>query len=215
MINEVKIYSRFEMENFARMGDKFPYKERPWYLISIHSDPDDSFLTDFHKEAITELGCRDAVSLQFWDITDEQASKIMEAEDEQAKRLQEGLKLFGTEDAKTVMGFIMSSNQDDEADGLLVVHCDAGISRSGAVGTFAVDFLRLDYQEFINKNTYIRPNYYVLRVLRRMSDMTPKFIEEAEHRDEETDKGKIYHGEIGTIFLPDGEIYDGEDKEDS
>ncbi len=213
MINEVKVYSRFHIDEIAKRHskcrEKFPYRDRPWYLISIHTDEGYPFLTDDNKKSLSELGCRDAISLQFWDITDTQATKIMEGKSAHSKKLAKDLKLFSSEQAKEVIGFIMSCNQDDEDDAVMTVHCDAGISRSGAIGTFVVDFLRLDYQEFINGNTFLRPNSYMLSVLRRMSGMTPKFVGGCEHRDSETEKGKIYHGknEDGTIFLPNGDIF--------
>ena len=127
MINEVKIYSRFNMENFARFdGMHFPYKERPWYLISIHTD-EDVFLTNANKERLDKLGCRDAISLSFWDVTASQVEGFLSPD------LKENAMLFNDAMAETVIGFIASCNQDDEQDGVLIVHCDAGISRSGAL----------------------------------------------------------------------------------
>jgi len=194
MIKEVKIYNRFNMENFARFGGMhFPYVERPWYLVSIHTDEDDPFLTEKNTKLINDFGCLGSISLRFWDITDDQAISISEGTSERSKKLCKEMKLFNKEQAKEVVGFLSAINQGDEEDGVLVAHCDAGISRSGAIGTFAVDFLRLDYQEFINSNPYIRPNYYVLRILRQLSDMTPKFTEECQRRDSASEKGQIYH----------------------
>jgi len=45
----------------------------------------------------------------------------------------------------------------------LLVHCDAGISRSGAVATFASNYLNIDFQD-----EYIKPNPYVLRILNNL-----------------------------------------------
>jgi predicted protein tyrosine phosphatase len=206
MINEVKIFNRFNMDMFAKTGGlNFPYHNRPWYLISIYSD-DDLLLTDKNKEVFKEMGCRLALPLSFWDISDKQAVDISEGTDEQAKRLQKTMTLFSTEQAKLVIGFLTTCDQDDETDCVLVVHCDAGISRSGAVGTFAVDFLRLNYQEFTKGNPYLRPNYFVLRVLRNMAGMTPATVADLNVRDDKTldadeeelkDKRKD-----GFIFLP-------------
>ena len=55
------------------------------------------------------------------------------------------------------------------------VHCNAGISRSGAIGTFANDYCGMNYSEFLKNNPYIMANSYVLRLLRRESGMTPDF----------------------------------------
>lgn len=48
----------------------------------------------------------------------------------------------------------------------LVVHCNAGISRSGAVGRFAVEFLHLSRLEFHENNRLVFPSSHVLGLLR-------------------------------------------------
>ncbi len=198
MINEVKVYSRYHIENFVRNGGlNFPYTNRPWYLISIYSEDMDIFLTKYNKKAIKDMGCKQALSLKFWDITDKQAKEF------KSKDLYDNAVLFNIQQAELIIGFILSSNQDDESDGVLVIHCDAGISRSGACGTFAVDFLNLDYESFIKKNNYLMPNPYILRVLRKTARMTPQFLEKVEKRDIEKVKKdnfllkeKIDNGEL-------------------
>lgn len=175
MIKEVKIYNRFNMDVFVHTGGlNFPYTDRPWYLISIHTD-DDPLLTDVNQNVFKEMGCRSAISLKFWDITDTDAARISQQHGAQAEKFKKDMVLFSTEQAKTVIGFLSSCNQDDENDGILIVHCDAGVSRSGAVGTFAVDFFNLSYEDFIKANPYLRPNYYVLRILRKMAGMDKYF----------------------------------------
>ena len=49
MIKKIKIFSRFNMENFLR-GMKFPYKGELWHLISIYGDGDGEFLNDQNKK---------------------------------------------------------------------------------------------------------------------------------------------------------------------
>lgn len=60
----------------------------------------------------------------------------------------------------------------------LIIHCFAGISRSGSVGTFAREFLDLDHNRFSRINPQIVPNTYVLRILRNYYYGDPY----AEHR---------------------------------
>jgi predicted protein tyrosine phosphatase len=45
------------------------------------------------------------------------------------------------------------------------VHCSAGISRSGAVGTFINDYFHGDFYEFKNLNKDIQPNQHIIRIL--------------------------------------------------
>lgn len=202
MINEVKIYSRRNMERFVETnGSYFPYQKRPWYLISIHID-EDVFLTDENKKAMIELGCRDSISLSFWDVTEKQVKEFISDD------LRVNAMLFNDDLAETIIGFIASCDQDsekdDEENGVLVVHCDAGISRSGACGVFAVDFLRLDYQKFIQDNNYIHPNPHVLRVLRRKAGLTPATMDDLKIRDDKTIKG---YNTIAQKKIDNGEIF--------
>lgn len=48
-----------------------------------------------------------------------------------------------------------------------IIHCAAGISRSGAVGTFICDYTESDYKEFSKLNPHILPNILVLNRLKK------------------------------------------------
>jgi len=73
---------------------------------------------------------------------------------------------FSFEQGKKLIKFLESI--DKEKCNLLIVHCAAGISRSGAIGTYANEFLQLDNKEFLNNNKYIHPNGRTLRILHRL-----------------------------------------------
>jgi len=49
----------------------------------------------------------------------------------------------------------------------LLVNCMAGISRSGAVGTFVQRVAGIPAEQFLTQNTGLRPNPYVLKLLMR------------------------------------------------
>jgi len=49
---------------------------------------------------------------------------------------------------------------------LIIVHCAAGVSRSGAVGSFLAEYYGVDWEEFKCMNPQISPNQYVLKLLR-------------------------------------------------
>jgi predicted protein tyrosine phosphatase len=68
---------------------------------------------------------------------------------------------FTKEDAKRVITFL-DSNKHIES---LLIHCAAGISRSGAVGQFALDYLKGDKEYFRINNSQILPNAKVLQLL--------------------------------------------------
>jgi predicted protein tyrosine phosphatase len=69
--------------------------------------------------------------------------------------------LFDESMAEQVIAFLNTVEQGDE----LIVHCFAGISRSGAIGLFAARFLGLDLEDFFSQHPHISPNPLVLRVL--------------------------------------------------
>ena len=52
-----------------------------------------------------------------------------------------------------------------------IVHCSAGISRSGAVGLFINEYLHQDCNEFKNINPQIQPNHHILTLMRYVSDL--------------------------------------------
>jgi predicted protein tyrosine phosphatase len=71
---------------------------------------------------------------------------------------------FNKYKAKKLYEFI-KRNKDKK---LAVLHCSAGISRSGAVGTFIYDMYGKDtmtWEEFQRKNPYIHPNEHILKLL--------------------------------------------------
>jgi predicted protein tyrosine phosphatase len=64
--------------------------------------------------------------------------------------------------AKKLYEFI-KANKDKH---MAIVHCAAGISRSGAVGTFIHNLYgTMTYEEFKRKNPQIQPNGHILRLL--------------------------------------------------
>lgn len=165
MIKKIAIYNRFCMDMFAKTsGQNLTHKR--WYLISIYGD--DSCYVDGKEQVLFDLGCVKFCSLLFWDITDKMYGNI--------KNKFPHAILFNDDHAKTIVSFLEEIKKDDE-DSDLVVHCSAGISRSGAVGTFACDYFGLDYNDFLRSNPYIMANQYVLSTLRKVDGITPHFGE--------------------------------------
>ena len=48
-----------------------------------------------------------------------------------------------------------------------IVHCAAGISRSGAIGTFLCDYTESDFDVFVQTNPHIHPNVLVLNLMKK------------------------------------------------
>lgn len=79
--------------------------------------------------------------------------------------------MFTDEQAEELYNFI-KVNKDKH---IAIVHCGAGISRSGAIGTFIHDLYgTIPYEEFKRKNPRIMPNSYVLRLLRYQQNKDTK-----------------------------------------
>ncbi len=76
-------------------------------------------------------------------------------------------KAFTLTQAKDLFEFI-KKHKDKQS---CIIHCAAGISRSGAVGTFINDYIGGDFFEFKKANPYIHPNPLVLKLLKEVSDI--------------------------------------------
>jgi predicted protein tyrosine phosphatase len=148
------------MNQLAIFPINFPYKY--WHLISIYGD-DSKYLVPKTIKSLEKYGLQEHLSLNFWDITNEHYGNL--------KEQFPNVKLFNEQCAQKVIKFL-DVLKNDSNDGILAVHCSAGISRSGAVGTFACDYLGLDYNIFLKDNPYIMANPYVLRILRNCSGLT-------------------------------------------
>ena len=74
-----------------------------------------------------------------------------------------GTKAFTEEQAAKVINFV-KKHRDKKT---CIVHCMAGISRSGAVGTFINGYAQGNWEEFKRTNPQISPNGRVTRLLNK------------------------------------------------
>lgn len=70
-------------------------------------------------------------------------------------------RLFESGQAEQVLNFLLATQPEEK----LLVHCYAGISRSGAVGTFAGILRKMDISELHRRHPRISPNPWVLSLL--------------------------------------------------
>jgi len=170
MITEVRVFSRWQMNDIAEAPYKFPFEGENWGLISIWTGGDSAllssgeYLTPDTKKVLEEIQCIYMLSLDFWDITDENYERV--------KRKYSEPILFNAGHAKQIID-VVKEMQQDERKMTCIVHCDAGVSRSGAVGEFINDFCRLDYLHFKDKNANIVPNFFIKSMLRKLSGLCP------------------------------------------
>ena len=147
MITTIKVLNRFNMNLLVDGMIRAPLSD--FAIISIYSLPNELLFTPQNLDKIKKLGCSDVLSLLFWDI-DPLTEKVGDAP------------IFTETHAQEVRNYLDKINCFPN-DVVLLVHCDAGISRSGAVATFASNYFNIDFQD-----EYIKPNPYVLRILNNL-----------------------------------------------
>lgn len=84
----------------------------------------------------------------------------VERDGERSPTNKEPGRAFNEDQVQSLIDFI-----DDNMDKDFIVHCTAGISRSGAVGRFINDILGGDKEKFLRTNSRICPNGRVSRML--------------------------------------------------
>lgn len=137
-----------------------------WALISINDS--NQKLIDLDKEQkLKQINCEKILSLDFSDLTEKQYEEVKNSEQQKFK---EEFKLFSDEQSRFIINFV-SQIKSDKSYKALVVHCSAGISRSGAVGLWASRFLNLKENDFWFHNPTVYPNSYILDKLLKMSGM--------------------------------------------
>lgn len=161
MIIGVKVLLRIQV-GFAISEGRPLFKNDKWNLISIYTEPDE-LLVDKAAEDVLKgmMNCENVISLQFHDITRVKYFKTYSM----YNRV-----LFDEDHAKKIIDFVDSVHAKPEQE-YLVVHCDAGISRSSAVACYINDYLGLDQEKFKYSNIGINPNHHVWNTLRSVKDI--------------------------------------------
>lgn len=131
------------MSQDPNLADKFK-------IISIN-DPEDRYVWgDIYPSHPNVL------SLKFHDIV------VDDRTIENFKMINGGrYTLFNEDHAEKIIWFLTELEPTDN----LFVHCFAGVSRSGGIGTFAREMWNVDYSTFKQSNPQICPNIYVMKVL--------------------------------------------------
>jgi len=156
MINKVIVMPRQTADQFIH-GLSITNNAKKFCFISLWGDEGPLVMQD-KVAKLKQFGCVGMLSMEFWDITPENYDPVV-------KRFPKAV-LFNEEHAKTIVNFLKGM-QADVREFPLIVHCAAGISRSGAVGLFTADLCRLDMDKFEKQNPHIMPNPHIYRLLRK------------------------------------------------
>ena len=138
-------YNNIDSEFIDLIKNRFAF-------ISINDSDGDYF----HKP-IFDKDYDNFITLYFDDIT---------SEDAKSPTNKGKTKMFSIEDAKKIVSFVKKNCGKN-----FIVHCAAGISRSGAVGTFINDFCQYNYENFRNNNRGIIPNQFIYSTLKKVSNV--------------------------------------------
>ncbi len=159
MVKNILTASRVEAEHIIQK----PLVPR-MAIISITSYRRDIFIKGEAKARLQRAGCKNVLTMVF-----------AEWSDETAKRL--GRKnrspLFRKTHAQKIITFLDYIREEDID--LLLINCDAGITRSGTVGVFAHRYLGTNDKYFRKHNKYVLPSPYVYDILVKESGLTGEF----------------------------------------
>lgn len=162
MIGSVKVLSRTQLLYSILTESNFYEEGVNWNLISIYTMEDEEVICENVLSILDKMHCKRTLSLRFSDVNEKVFFKYNDKYTNQI--------LFNKEHAVKIITFI-NELEDVEGEEHLIVHCDAGISRSGAVATFLSDYLSLNKEIFNQMNIGIMPNIYILNMLREMTNL--------------------------------------------
>jgi len=139
----ILVLPRFVVEELLESKEDLNLSKHAF--ISIVTRPEEVLMTSSAINFLSEADCTNILSLVFGDII----------------RPKAGYYLFDRVQACQIIDFINNLSDIN----ILAIHCDAGVSRSGAVGLFACRYLNLNEKEFLEDNEFIDPNSHVYDLL--------------------------------------------------
>lgn len=160
MIKEIRVMPYANLKGW--MEKEFMPDGELFISITCPDVTNTAFNSIVHSDDVMDRVLRQ----QFWDADPTALYQIFE------RKSKEYLGSFGpnsyfTEKHAAEIVEFLDRWKGVEEDYNLNVNCMAGISRSGAVATFACEYLELDMEHFRNENSWIQPNAYILAMLRR------------------------------------------------
>ncbi len=163
MITRVITSPQYKIESI--LGNNYMFDiQGLWALISIYHNPEKPVIKNAVDVSILKIaGCDKILSVCFGDYTSNEVIDLSN----KYRTADKHLNIITEDQAKDIFNFIKDLKNDDQIK-TLVVHCKAGISRSGAVGLYACRYYGLDEREFMRENSAIIPNFYVYGILSEM-----------------------------------------------
>lgn len=160
MVSKILVMSRQQMKSMI----KFTHSMESTAIISICSEESEKLMTEHRRALLASKNCNDVLSVCFADLTD----KEKKIENISRKYL-----FFNEDKARQIISFLDVLRDKNIVN--LLIHCDAGVSRSGAVGIFAVRYYGLDEKKFLEENI-IHPNSFVYDTLVEVSGLRGNYV---------------------------------------
>jgi len=159
MIEKVITFGRSTIRELIESSARLDISEG-WALISIHKNiKNPTIKNDNDSNILKEKGCEKILIECFGDYTDQDYIKFSE----KYKTVSKHINLIRKTQAYSIVRFLKFLKKCDNIK-TLVTQCDAGISRSGAIGLYACRFFGLNENEYV-KSRVMHPNYYVYKKL--------------------------------------------------
>lgn len=150
------------------MNDIFILSKRQFDNLMKRKNINDSNVEEYKKTMIISINSPNELEgdLEPWFKEDKSNVLRLFFDDVEKDLLHKGIiiKAMTIDQGKHVIEFF-ERNKDKTS---LIVHCAAGISRSGAIGTFAQEYFNTDIVKFKSDNKYIHPNSLVMTILRNL-----------------------------------------------
>lgn len=112
------------------------------------------------------------LNIFFEDVRPEHISILPELE----RQFERSIKVFDESMADRIIEFLIRCHARPTEE-KLIVNCSAGISRSGAIVSFAAEIFDIDKQQFRQENASIAPNGMVLYLLRERWNLRSSVLE--------------------------------------
>lgn len=129
-----------------------------WALISINGS-NEKLLTQEEMQALDlRFGCRMVFSCRFDDVDGYKLEEL-----KQRGIATDYFNVFNDFDAKSILQFVDTVVEYGIKN--LIIHCYAGISRSGAIGSVIAFNQGIKHSEFMKINPNIYPNKYIVDLM--------------------------------------------------
>jgi predicted protein tyrosine phosphatase len=169
------------------------WKNRGVYFISI-TNPGNFKI--FNTDKLNVL------NLKFHDVENHTNKTVLfqKSEYEKTEKALQNMVFFDESMAVKVLDFYENIKNTEPDDFTIIVHCGAGISRSGAIGSFGVDYFGIDRDEFLESNKWINPNRHVVKLLMNEWNKRDNSIDNINNKEYFCTQNFYIEGDDGELF---------------